>query len=193
MMPKLPDIDRRLLIGIPIVAIVLLLIGFGVGRLTAGDAATSDLQTSADGSSTSSGPASEGSEDGTDDTPSSTISGDPAAALPPAVDVPEGGIPVYGTDADREALVLGLVESGVTGGTREGVLATADHVCFNLESLEAQNRSPAFAVGVVWNESLLELESEDLAAFGAVFAAAPYYLCPDSIEYGEKVAYWLGY
>ena len=192
-MPKLPDIDRRILIGVPIVAIVLLLIGFGVGRITASDAAASDLQTSSAGSSTSSAAGDDESEDGTDNTPSSTISGDPAAALPPAVDVPEGGIPIYGTDADREALLLGLVESGVTGGTREGVLATADHVCFNLEILEAQNRSPAFAVRVVWNESLMELESEDLAAFGAVFAAAPYYLCPDSIEYGEEVAYWLGY
>jgi len=81
----------------------------------------------------------------------------------------------------------------VTGGTRSGLLATADHVCYNLERLEAQDRSPAFAVRVVWNESLAVLESEDLAAFAAVFAAAPHFLCPDSIEYAEEVAYWLGY
>jgi hypothetical protein len=45
----------------------------------------------------------------------------------------------------------------------------------------------------VWNESLAELDSQDLAAFAAVFAAAPRYLCLDSIEYAEEVAYWLGY
>jgi hypothetical protein len=109
------------------------------------------------------------------------------------MELPEGGIPEYGTEDARESLLLGLTESGVTGGTREGVLATADHVCYNLERLEAQGHSAAFAVRVVWNESLLELAPEDLAAFAAVFSAAPYYLCPDSIEFGAEVAYWLGY
>ncbi len=191
----MPDIDRRLLIAVPIAAIVLILIGFGIGRLTAGDAssdatvvelADSTTTTAVDGATTTT-EAAAGAETDT------TIIGDPSAALPPESDLPPGGIPVYGTDEDREQMVLGLVEAGVTGGTREGVLATADHVCYNLERLEAQGRSAAYATRVVWNESLLELDSQDLAAFGAVFSAAPFYVCPDSIEYGAEVAYWLGY
>jgi hypothetical protein len=190
----MPDIDRRYLyIGIPIAAIVLVLIGFGIGRATSGNAATVDAL-STDGSQTSTTVSeADGSVSETTLAPSTTINGDPSAALPPESELPEGGIPEYGTPDARESMLLGLVESGVTGGTREGVLATADHVCYNLERLEAQGQSPAFAVRVVWNESLLELESEDLAAFAAVFSAAPYYLCPDSIEYGAEVAYWLGY
>jgi hypothetical protein len=39
----------------------------------------------------------------------------------------------------------------------------------------------------------MKTDSEDLASSGAVFSAAPYYLCPDSITYGESIAYWLGY
>lgn len=179
-MQRILDLDRRLLIGVPIAVLVLLLIGFGVGRLTAGGSATSASVTEVAGSTPS-------------DAPASTITGDAAAALPPASDAPDGGIPVYGTEAEREEFLAGLIDSSLIGGSRTGLLATADHVCYNLERLEAQNRSPAFAVRVVWNESLAELESGDLAAFGVVFTAAPYYLCPDSIEYGEEVAYWLGY
>ena len=189
----MPDIDRRYLyIGIPIAAILLVLIGFGIGRATSGgndDVAAATQATEGTETSTTTGE----SVPETTLAPSTTINGDPSAALPPESELPEGGIPEYGTPDARESLLVGLVESGVTGGTREGVLATADHVCYNLERLEAQSQTPAFAVRVVWNESLLELESEDLAAFAAVFSAAPFYLCPDSIEYGAEVAYWLGY
>ncbi len=185
----MPDIDRRLLIGIPIAALLVLLIGFGIGRLTAGDLTTSASGIEVAGATTTDSL----TQDTDQDSPAPTITGDAAAVLPPGDDLPDGGIPVYGTEAERDALVLGLVEAGVTGGTRTGLLATADHVCYNLERLEAQNRSPAFAVRVVWNESLAVLDSQDLAAFGAVFAAAPHYLCRDSIEYAEEVAYWLGY
>ena len=194
----MPDIDRRYLyIGIPIAAIVLVLIGFGIGRATSG----SDSDTSASAATLATEDAAGGSTTAAtgDSVPettlasSTTINGDASAALPPESELPEGGIPMYGTPDARESLLVGLVESGVTGGTREGVLATADHVCYNLERLEAQGRTPAFAVRVVWNESLLELESQDLAAFAAVFSASPFYLCPDSIEFGAEVAYWLGY
>jgi len=191
----MPDIDRRYLyIGIPIAAIVLVLIGFGIGRATSGGEADSSASatTLATGDSATSSTTGESVPE-TTLAPSTTIVGDPSAALPPKSELPEGGIPEYGTPDARESLLVGLVESGVTGGTREGVLATADHVCYNLERLEAQGQTPAFAVRVVWNESLLELESQDLAAFAAVFSAAPYYVCPDSIEYGAEVAYWLGY
>ncbi|MEA3511555.1 MAG: hypothetical protein U9R51_08985 [Actinomycetota bacterium] len=188
----MPDIDRRLLIGIPIVVIVLLLIGFGIGRLTAGDwiAATSGTEATDSTKIDAETPLASGNQDSTQ----STINGDAAAAIPrPESDAPDGAMPVYGTEDEREALLTGLVEAGVAGGTREGILATADHVCYNLDRLQAQHRSPAFAVRVVWNESMAEIDSRDLAAFGIVFTAAPHYLCPDSIEYGEEVAYWLGY
>ena len=71
--------------------------------------------------------------------------------------------------------------------------AVSDHICYMLDRLQDQDRSPAFAVRVVWNESLADLRSEDLAAFAFVFDSAPQYLCPESIPYGESVAYWLGY
>ncbi len=189
----MPDIDRRLLIGIPVAALMLLFLGFGIGRATVSESAPdpsasgSAVTTSADDSEADSS-----SPDTTQDTVAS-ITGDAAAALPPAPAGPGEDIPAYGTDADRESFLTGLVEAGVAGGTRQGLLTTADHVCYTLERLQAQGRSSAFAVRVVWNESLLELDPQDLAAFAAVFTAAPYYLCPESAAYGEDVAYWLGY
>ncbi|MEA2022745.1 MAG: hypothetical protein U9N79_00490 [Actinomycetota bacterium] len=188
-MQKILDLDRRLLIGIPVAVLILLLIGFGIGRLTAGSSAVSASDAGVAGSTSPDAPLQ--SDD--PDTPPRTITGDAATVLPPSSDAPDGEIPVYGTEEQREEYLAGLIDSSLIGGSRTGLLATADHVCYNLERLEAQNRSPAFAVRVVWNESLAELDSEDLAAFGVVFAAAPYYLCPASIEYGEEVAYWLGY
>jgi hypothetical protein len=44
----------------------------------------------------------------------------------------------------------------------------------------------------VWNESLAELESEDLAGFATVFSLAPTYLCPENAAYASEVAYILG-
>ena len=77
--------------------------------------------------------------------------------------------------------------------SRSTMLWVADSVCYDLERLSAQGRSPAFAVRVVWNETLGDLASGDAAAFGAVFSAATAYLCPHMGPYGEDVAYWLGY
>jgi hypothetical protein len=74
----------------------------------------------------------------------------------------------------------------------ELLLATADKVCYDLERLIAQERSAAYATRVVWNESLAELESEDLAGFATVFSLAPTYLCPENAAYASEVAYILG-
>lgn len=181
-----------MLAGAGVGVVVLIIAAFIIGRATAPDGAAADDATGTtittvaeNGGTTTTAASGDGSETST----TVAIGGDPAAALPVYV----GTGPQYGTEADRDALIEGLVNAGVGGGTRESVLATADHVCHMLEQLEAQRRSPAYAVRVVWNESLLELPSEDLAAFAAVFNSAPYYLCPDSVEYGERVAYWLGF
>ena len=192
----MPHLDRRLVIITSAIAVLLLLIGFGVGRLTADDSPASGSAAAAnppgDAAGESESP-SDSMQEGREAANATTISGDAAAALPPDLETPEEGIPVYGTEAEREALLTGLAESGVAGGTRSGLLATADHVCYALERLQAQGRTPAFAVRVVWNESLAELDSRDLAAFAAVFNAAPRYLCSESIDYAEDVAYWLGF
>ena len=172
------------------VAIVVLLVGFAIGRATSGGSST-DAVAAASGGTTSTA-ALVADEAATTTTQVPIIDGDPSSALPPELAIPASGIPKYGSDADRERMLNDLATAGVAGGSSETLLATADHVCFNLERLQEQNRSPAFAVRVVWNESLGDLPSEDVAAFGVVFNAAPHYLCVESIEYGEQVAYWLG-
>jgi len=188
-----PDIDKRLLIAAPIIALVVFALGFGLGALISRDSG----DTQAVGSETSSvSSATASSTPGADSTsPSSTvipIDGDASKALiPPKTDA--AGIPEYGTPNDRDNFVVDLALAGLTGASRADNLATADRICYNLERLEAQERSPAFAVRVVWNESLLELESGDLAAFSAVYAAAPFYLCPASADYAKEIAYWIGY
>ena len=45
---------------------------------------------------------------------------------------------------------------------------------------------------VVWNASLAELESEDLAGFATAFSLAPTYLCNEYASYATEVAYILG-
>lgn len=186
------DLNRRLLVSASVAALVLLLLGFGMGRLTdggSGEAATPDDPTALASTVTT------GAESQNDESTTTlgVITGDSATSLESTSAVDLGDALVYGTDSEREAFLADLIKAGVVGGSREGLLATADHVCYMLERLQAQNRAPAFAVRVVWNESLADLRSEDLAAFAAVFNAAPHYLCPESVEYGRSVAYWLGY
>lgn len=201
----MPDVDRRLLAVTAVGALLLILIGLGIGRLTA--SGTTPLASDTDlVSSTVQGsnplqeqdsPHAQGPDD--EPIPSSTttivptVEGDAAAVLPPPLDVPDDGIPTYGTEVEQDWFLIGVAGAGVTGTSRDDLLATGYHVCYMLERLQAQDRSPSFAVRVIWNESLAELESEDLAAFAAVYQAAPLYLCPDSVEYGIEVAYWLGY
>jgi len=191
-----PEIDRRLLIAAPIVVIVVFLLGFALGRGTSssGDSAALDGTTvtviaalgDQDGSDTS---AAQG-EDST--AGSTTINGDASVVLPSPP--PElGAIPQYGSEDDRNAIITGLVEAGVSSGSRDDILATADYVCYTLERLRAQGRSLSFAVRVVWNDSLAALAPEDLSAFGTVLSAAPPYLCPENAEFGERISYWLGY
>lgn len=186
-------LDRRLLITASVAAVVLLAFGFAIGRVTASG---SDGAAALGGEDTLSSTATTGTKfqpGGSPTTTGALISGDATGSLESTSAVDLGDGLVYGTDAERETFVNDLIQAGVVGGSREGLLATADHVCYMLERLQAQNRKPAFAVRVVWNESLADLPSEDLAAFATVFNATPQYLCPESIAYGESVAYWLGY
>lgn len=162
--------SRWIIIGSAVVAAVgLLVIGIVVGRVTSSsDAAL-----------------------GTDSSVSDSID---STGLQSTSTIPSRDVPAeYGTIQARDDLVTALTQRGLTGGNSDVILTTADEVCFNLERLEAQGRSPAFAVRVVWNESLAEFPPADLATFAAVFAAAPQFLCPDSVGYALEVAYWLGY
>jgi len=186
----MPDIDTRVLIGAGVAALLLLVGVFFIGRATAGGSTESaqDLDAAVTGTSTT-----QASADGSasDDEELAAPTGDPSAAL---LDDPDRAteIPVYGTDEERQALLDALAESGVGMGSRSTILFVADSVCYDLERLQAQERSAAFAVRVVWNETLADLDSTDAAAFGAVFNAAPFFICLDSVEYAAEVAYWLG-
>jgi hypothetical protein len=175
------DIDRRWIIGVSVVVagLIVFAVGFVFGRSVSG----SELAIEGDAIVS----------EGTTSTLSASPVGDPTSATIPPQGVPAGSIPEYGAVEERDGLVTALAEAGMAGGARDAILVTADEVCFHLAQLEAQGRSPAFAVRVVWNESLAELRSTDLAAFAAVFAAAPSFLCPDSVGYANDVAYWLGY
>jgi len=187
------DLDRRLIAFVSIGIVLVLALGFGVGRVTAsgGESPTVAEIATESSSTTAAGSDTDGVNSTT--TTSGVITGDASASLEPSSVVDLGDGTVYGTDEERETFISDLVQAGVTGGTREGILATADQVCYMLERLQTQDRTPAFAVRVVWNESLADLRSEDLAAFAFVFNSAPQYLCPESVPYGESVAYWLGY
>lgn len=119
------------------------------------------------------------------DSTESTVAGD--------ISADPGSMGTYGSPEARTEFIDVIRNSGISGGTEAEVLAIADEICYHLERLEAQDRSAAFAVRVVWNEALAPVESEDLASFGTVFVAAPHYLCPQSATYAEQVSYWLGY
>ena len=99
----------------------------------------------------------------------------------------------YGSPEDRGEFVRVVRNTGIVTGTEADLLTAADEICYHLERLQAQERSAAYAVRVVWNEALAPLESEDLASFGTIFIAAPHYLCPENAAYAEDVSYWLGY
>ena len=190
----MPDIDRPLLIVVPIIALAVFALGLGLGTFVS-DGSGDAQAISGDVSSTSDTESSASAPDDDSSSPTDTavpVEGDATAVLvPPKTDAADIG--EYGTTQARDDLVVDLALAGISGGSREDVLAAADRICFNLERLEAQKRSAAFAVRVVWNESLAELEREDLAVFSGVFAAAPFYLCPASLDYSLEVAYWLGF
>lgn len=189
----MPNIDRRILLVALLSAVLVLMIGLGIGMAISGGSGDAEANTSAsEGTSTST--VSPASDEGSTSSPTTgeLIEGDAGAALvPPRTDAAD--IPEYGSQNDRENLIVDLTLAGVSGGSREDILAAADRICYNLERLTEQNRSPAFAVRVVWNESLAELETEDLAAFAALFPATPFYLCPEYLDYSKDISYWLGY
>ena len=173
------DLDRRwiILIG-AIVGVAVFVGGFLLGNLGGSSSEEAAEATTTTGASSSD--------------PSSTTLGDPTEATLPEPDAAQETIDPYGTEVERSEFVTAVRGSGI-GGTNLDVLATGDEVCYHLERLEAQGRSAAYAVRVVWNEALAPIDSADLAAFGTVFVAAPHYLCPQSAAYAEEVSYWLGY
>ena len=191
------QLQRQQLIIASVTALVVLIFGFGLGRLTAGttevqaDLETSTVGSNPDGTTTESSTVS--ADGGSTTSTIDATDGDPSAVLESSTAVDLGDAKVYGTEPQRDRFIRDVESAGIIGGTREGILATADHVCYTLERMQAQNRRASFAVRVVWNESLADMRTEDLGAFAFVFNAAPMYLCPENIEYGEDVAYWLGY
>ena len=174
------DVDRRwILLGIA-VAVAVFVSGFVVGAVSSGDNAEAAPETSTTQSTTGSGGSSSTIVDPTDET------------LPEPDQVHET-IDPYGTVDDRDLFLGVMRDSGIASGGSNALLAAADEVCYHLDRLQAQDRSAAYAVRVVWNEALAPLESEDLALFGTMFVAAPHFLCPESQAYAEEVSYWLGY
>lgn len=120
---------------------------------------------------------------------STLIDGDPTSVL---IESTDQDVPEYGSEDDRDDFISALTGAGVSISSRARLLMLGDRICFDLERLMEQNRSPAFAVRVVWNESLDEIDSRDVAAFGVVFNATPPILCPQVGAYAVDVAYWLG-
>ena len=175
------EIDRRwILLGIA-VAVAVFAGGFVVGAVTSGDNGVAAPATTTTRSLT-----------GSTGSSSSTI-GDPTDTTLPEPDQVHETIDPYGTVDDRDFFLGVMRDSGIASGGSDALLAAADEICYHLERLQAQDRSAAYAVRVVWNEALAPLESEDLALFGTMFVAAPHFLCPESQAYAEEVSYWLGY
>jgi hypothetical protein len=189
--------DRKTWILLAVAGLVITLIGFTIGRVTAptepGTAADTGTVSESDTDAESDDPGANDADEPEDASQSPLGDADPSTALiPPDTERPEE-LPVFGTPEAREEMVQALAEAGNGISSRETLLWVADSVCYDLTRLSEQGRSPAFAVRVVWNETLRDLDRRDAAGFGAVFAAAPAYLCPDVGPYGEEVAYWLGF
>ena len=174
------DLDRRwILLGIA-VAVAVFFGGFAVGAVTSGDSVVA-------------APATTTTQSLNGSTASSSTIVDPTDTTLPEPDQVHETIDPYGTVDDRDFFLGVMRDSGIASGGSDALLAAADEVCYHLERLQAQDRSAAYAVRVVWNEALAPLESADLALFGTMFVAAPHFLCPESQAYAEEVSYWLGY
>ena len=192
-------IDRRIIIAAAAASLLLVVAGFLIGRATA-----SAVEAGADTTTTTEtgdpSVASDTSDTESSDEPAATTTtttslpsdGDPTAALPPDPTNPDD-IGTYGSDEARSSYVTDLAEAGLAWTSTTDILKAADHICHNLTRLEEMRRKPAFAVRVVWNESMLELSESDLGAWAMIWRTAPVYLCPDTIEYAEDVSYWLGF
>lgn len=189
------SIDRRIIIAAAAATLLLVAVSFFIGRATASsvEAAGETTTTIVDGANENAGTEG-GAEPGSTTTAVTTLSsdGDPTAALPPDPTDPDE-IGTFGTEDERSAYVSDLAEAGLAWSSTTEILKAADHICYNLIRLEDMRRKPAYAVRVVWNESLLDLDEADLSAWAMVWRTAPIYLCPETLEYAEDVSYWLGF
>jgi hypothetical protein len=181
-------LNRSAWIAVAGAAVLALIVGLAIGGVVfAEDVPPSAAETDL---TSSSAPAAADSPTSTSDTGAAPDDAPLDIAVPPDGEQP----PAYGSDEERQALLDVANGLDITGvfSEPELLLATADKVCYDLKRLIAQGRSPAYATRVVWNESLAELDSEDLAGFATVFSLAPTYLCPEYALYAEEVAYILG-
>lgn len=100
----------------------------------------------------------------------------------------------YGDAASRNAYttaVRGSLPPGTTITDRE-LLAAGDSLCADLEGFSEQGRDAHYAIRILWTDELRYLDSEEIAGFGVVLAAAPQHLCPEHSVLAEDIAYWLG-
>ena len=103
-------------------------------------------------------------------------------------------VPEYGDTAARDAYTAAVRGSLPLGTplTDEELLDAGDSLCANLEGFSNQGRDAHYAIRILWTDQLRYLDSEEVAVFGVVLAAAPEYLCPQYRVLAEDVAYWLG-
>jgi hypothetical protein len=103
-------------------------------------------------------------------------------------------IPPYGHAASRDAYIVAVRGSLPSGATAADVdlLVAGDSLCADLEGFSNQGRDAHYAIRILWTDDLRYLDSEEMALFGVVLAAAPRYLCPQYVVLAEDVAYWLG-
>ena len=181
-------LNRTAWISIGVAAALALIVGIAVGAIVFADNTSQTEAAATFTSSTTSAvdtvsPSTVDEAGAASDTPTDTAT--PSSDGPPAT---------YGTDDERQALLNVAEGLDITGvfSDPELLLPTADKICYDLERLIAQDRTAAYATRVVWNESLAELDTEDLAGFATVFSLAPTFLCQDSASYARDVAYILG-
>ncbi len=103
-------------------------------------------------------------------------------------------IPQYGDVAARDAYATAVRESLPPGTplTNEELLVAGDSLCANLEGFTDQGKDAPYAIRILWTDQLRYLDSEGVAVFGVVLAAAPEYLCPQYRVLAEDISYWLG-
>ncbi len=103
-------------------------------------------------------------------------------------------IPRYGDAASRADYITAVRGSLPVGTpvTDDELLIAGDSLCANLAGFSNQGRDAHYAVRILWTDELRYLDSEEVAAFGVVLAAAPEYLCPQYRVLAEDISYWLG-
>jgi FlaG/FlaF family flagellin (archaellin) len=111
-----------------------------------------------------------------------------------AVDATETTIPEYGDAASRDAYTVAVRGSIPPDSpvTDEDLLVAGDSLCADLEGFSNQGRDAHYAIRILWTDDLRYLDSEEVAVFGVVLAAAPRYLCPQYVVLADDIAYWLG-